>query len=47
MHAGVHQTAVEPVKMMGDDEAMQFVDVQDQIKNLRLAYGETISPAHV
>jgi hypothetical protein len=27
MHAGVHQTTVEPVKTMEDDEAMQFIYV--------------------
>jgi hypothetical protein len=29
---------------MEDDEGMQFISVQDQAKNGRLAYGETISP---
>jgi hypothetical protein len=44
MHAGVHQTAVEFVETMEADEAVQFIDVQDQIKNRRLAYGETVFP---
>jgi hypothetical protein len=29
---------------METDEVMQFIHVQDQVKNRRLAYGETISP---
>jgi hypothetical protein len=44
MHAGVHRMVVELVKTMEDNEAMQFINVQDQVKNRRLAYGETISP---
>jgi hypothetical protein len=44
MHAGVHQTVVELIKTMKDVEAMQFIYVQDQVKNRRLAYGGTISP---
>jgi hypothetical protein len=44
IHAGVHQTMVKLVNTMEDDEAMQFVCVQDQFKNRRLVYGETISP---
>jgi hypothetical protein len=32
MHASIRQTAVEPVKTIEDDEAMQFIYVQDQIK---------------
>jgi hypothetical protein len=44
MHAGVYQTIVELVKTMEDDKTLQFIDVQDQVKNWRLAYGETISP---
>jgi hypothetical protein len=43
MHAGVHQTVVELIKTIEDDEAMQFIYVQDQVKNMSLAYGETIS----
>jgi hypothetical protein len=45
-HASVHQTVVGLIKtmMMEDDDAMQFIYVQDQVKNRRLAYGETISP---
>jgi hypothetical protein len=42
MRAGVHQTAVELVKTMEADEAMQFIYVQDQIRNRRLAHGETV-----
>jgi hypothetical protein len=44
MHAGVRQAMVELVKTMEADEAMQFIYVQDQIKNWRLAYGETVFP---
>jgi hypothetical protein len=44
MHAGIHQTVVELIKTMEDDEVMQFMDVQDQVKNRRLACGEMISP---
>jgi hypothetical protein len=33
MHTGVHQTVVELLKTMEADEAMQFIYVQDQIKN--------------
>jgi hypothetical protein len=44
MDAGVHQTAVEFIKTMEDDKVMQFISVQVQVKNRRLAYGETISP---
>jgi hypothetical protein len=44
MQAGVHQTVVELVKTMEVDEAMQFIYVQDQIKNWRLAYGEIVFP---
>jgi hypothetical protein len=44
MHAGVHQTVVELVKTMEADEALQFIYVQEQIKNRRLAYGETVFP---
>jgi hypothetical protein len=36
-HAGVHQTVAEFIKMMEDDEAMQFISVQDTVKNRRLA----------
>jgi hypothetical protein len=43
IHAGVHQTVIELVKTM-EDEAMQFIYVQDQVKNWRLADSETISP---
>jgi hypothetical protein len=43
MHASVHSTAVELVKTMKDDEAMQLLYVQDQVKNRRLGYDETIS----
>jgi hypothetical protein len=43
-HASVHETVVELIKTMEADEAMQFVYVQNQVKNRRLAYGETISP---
>jgi hypothetical protein len=43
VHAGAHQTVVELVKMTQDDEAMRFIDVQEQVKNRRLAFGETIS----
>jgi hypothetical protein len=35
---------VEHSKTMEDDELMQFIDVQDQVKNRQLPYGETISP---
>jgi hypothetical protein len=28
LHAGVHQTVVESVKTMEDDETMQFISVQ-------------------
>jgi hypothetical protein len=44
MHEGVHQTVVELIKTMLDDEAMQFICVQDQVKYRQLAYGERISP---
>jgi hypothetical protein len=44
MHADVHQTVVGLIKTMKDKEAMQFVYVQDQVKNRQLACGETISP---
>jgi hypothetical protein len=44
MQAGVHEMVVELSKTMEDDEAMQFIYVQDQVKNRRLAYGETFSP---
>jgi hypothetical protein len=44
MHAGAHQTVAELITTMEDDEAMQFIYVQDQVKNQRLAYSETISP---
>jgi hypothetical protein len=44
MHAGVHQTGVELIKTMEDHEAMQFIHVQDQVKDGRLAYGEMTSP---
>jgi hypothetical protein len=44
MHACVHQTVVELVKIMENDEAMPFIYVQDQVKNRLLAYGGTISP---
>jgi hypothetical protein len=43
MHAGVHQTVVELIKKMEDDEAMPFIYVQGQVNNRRLAYGEAIS----
>jgi hypothetical protein len=32
MHSGVHKTIVELIKTMEDDEAMQFIYVQDQVK---------------
>jgi hypothetical protein len=44
MHAGVRQTVVELIKTMEDDEAMQFIYAQDQVKNRRFASGETPSP---
>jgi hypothetical protein len=44
MHVGIHQTVVRLVKKMEDDAAVQFIYVQDQVKNRRLAYGETILP---
>jgi hypothetical protein len=43
MHAGVHQTVVELIKTMKDNQAMQFIYVQGQVENQRFAYGETIS----
>jgi hypothetical protein len=42
-HAGVHQAAVELIRTTKDDEAMPFIYVQGQVKNRRLAYGETTS----
>jgi hypothetical protein len=44
MHTGIHQMAIELVKTIKDDEAMQFIDVQDQLTNRRLAYGDLIAP---
>jgi hypothetical protein len=44
IHAGVHKTVIVLIKTMKDDEAMQFIYAQDQVKNLRLTYGETLSP---
>jgi hypothetical protein len=46
MHTGVHQTVLQLIKtmMIEDDDAMQFIYIQDQVKNRRLAYRETISP---
>jgi hypothetical protein len=43
MHVGVHQTVVELIKTIEDDDAMQFIYVQDQVKNRRLPYGKTIA----
>jgi hypothetical protein len=47
IHAGVHSTVVEFIKTMEDDEAMQFIDVQDQFKTSRLHTAKQSRPAHV
>jgi hypothetical protein len=44
MHADIHQTVVGLIKTKKNDQAMQFTDAQNQVKNRWLAYGETISP---
>jgi hypothetical protein len=43
MHGGAHQTVVELVRTMEDDKAMQFIDIQGQVKKCRVAPDETIS----
>jgi hypothetical protein len=45
MHAGVHQTMADLIKTMENDEVMNFIYVYGEVKNRRLAYGETVSPA--
>jgi hypothetical protein len=42
LHAGVNQTLGDLVKTMDINQTMKLVYVQEQIKNRRLAYGETI-----
>jgi hypothetical protein len=44
MHADAHQTVVELIKTMEGDESMQFIDVQDHVKNRRIAYDKTTLP---
>jgi hypothetical protein len=44
MQAGVHQTVVQLIKTMEDGEAMQFIYVQDQVKNRWLKHGKIYSP---
>jgi hypothetical protein len=44
MHAGMHQTTTSLIATMKADEPVRFPQVQEQVTNRWLAYGETISP---
>jgi hypothetical protein len=44
MHAGGHQDMSGIVKTLEIDEAVKFLYAQHEVKNRRLAYGETVTP---